>query len=264
MKRVFILILALIGVSNARSAVSVNDDDSILAVGAGVSAPSETDAIADNPAGFALNRRTKILGAASAEDKSFNPFSATGRLVSGNGTTGGAVGIHTHKVGHEDRLTLDYGLAAYSDSFKSMIGIGGSTALHKGDRPFNDSNLINLGMLSNPYGSTRVGAGLIGILGGVDYYTFGATTDMGGGTVFSLDSSCNTHFDGRTIEPAFGYRGQSLSFEAGYGFRIDTRADSYIRKGFTAGLSLPFSKDFSVQGVYNHHSKYYVSLTASF
>ena len=63
-------------------------DDSLLGIGAGISSPSVTDAISDNPAGLALNRRMKFLGAASAEDKSFNPFSGTGRLLFADRTSG--------------------------------------------------------------------------------------------------------------------------------------------------------------------------------
>jgi hypothetical protein len=238
-------------------------EEPLLAVGAGISSPSATDAIADNPSGLAYNRKVKLLAGGSSENRDFNPFSAQGRLLFGNGLVGTAFGLHTYKHGNEDRLAADYGLGAYADSLKSMVGVGGSTVLNKEDR-VGDLHDLNVGILTNPYGGARIGTMLVGILNGVDYYAFGTTMDLNSGADLAIDFSSNRNWDGRALKTALGMKSGGFSMQFGYGFHLDNRASHYFRKGFGAGIHLALSKDFSIEGVYNHHSKYYAALTAGF
>lgn len=236
----------------------------LLAIGAGVSAPSATDAFSDNPAGLSYNNHMKIVGAAAADNRNFNPFSAQGHLLFGNGRVGGGLGMHTYRRGHEDRVAADFGLGAYADSLGSMIGVSGTTYLRKNDRSGNDLYPLNVGMLMNPYGDARIGFQLVDVMGGIDYYAAGVAMNLSSGTVFSVDGSSKRNLDGATIKPALGIGSDGFGFHTAYGFRLNSRSSSYIPKGWGGGFHLALSKDFQIQGVYNHHSKYYVAIIAGF
>ena len=265
MKRTLIFgLIGLIGGGLGSWSASAAPQQHSLAVGAGVSSPSSTDAFADNPAGLMYNRQVRLMGAASSENKQFNPFNGTARLLYGNGMMGLGLGTHSYKEGTEDRYSLDYGLGVYADSLKSSLGVSVSSRMTKTPSVPGKNHEVNVGMVTNPMGSARIGAGLISVIRGVDYITGGLSADLSSGVSWSVDGSTNRHLTGTTVLPALAFRISDMEFSIGYGYRVDKKAATYLRSGLNTGINLILGPNIEIQAAYNHHSKYYAALVANF
>jgi hypothetical protein len=59
-------------------------------------------------------------------------------------------------------------------------------------------------------------------------------------------------------------RGPDIQISLGYGHQFNKAGTSYLNDGFSAGLNFSLGQNIEVQGVYNHHSKYYASLAIQF
>src|SRR5690606_25865707 len=83
----------------------------LLSVGAGISSPSVTTAIGENPAGLVNNQRFKLLAAAYSENSDFDPLGYSGTVFTGTGSVGVGLG-YAGVTGAGGGGSLVFGLAA--------------------------------------------------------------------------------------------------------------------------------------------------------
>lgn len=74
---------------------SISEEDHLISVGAGISSPSVTSAIGENPAGLTNNSTSKVLFEAASGNDQLNPIGFGGGFFTGNGSVERASGSRT-------------------------------------------------------------------------------------------------------------------------------------------------------------------------
>jgi hypothetical protein len=112
--------VSLVLFSSVRANAEDIDTARMLSVGAGFASPSKTSALVENPAGLALNERTRILGVLGSDNDSFNPLNFGGGAFFGNGQVG--AGAEIQRL--DSAVTqLDLGIAADIPSVDLALGV---------------------------------------------------------------------------------------------------------------------------------------------
>jgi len=205
-----------------------------------------------------------LFTSALTEDSKFNPFDADARMILGNGSLGGAFGVHKYKNGSQDKFAYDYGLGSYASVLNTAIGIGGRTKDKKDLVGGEDTYGLNLGLIYNPLGMAKLSFHAIGILQSPDFYTAGVASSVGDVLILTVDGSTDKDKKGTTIVSAFGIHGSTMQVSTGYGIKINQAGESYFKKGFTSALGINLGPQISLQTYYNHRAKYQINFIANF
>lgn len=226
----------------------------LLSIGAGISSPSVTSAIGENPAGLIANQTTKLLVSGFSENSSFDPLGLGGTMYFGNGTVGAGLGYQ--KVTDGGGSAMVFGLAGEITAMNLAFGAAGSYQLSDG---FADRLGLDLGLQFNARGPLKFGATAFNVNGGVNSYGAGVSYDANPSARLVIDASVNDDFEGLRLKPALGVTVQKFQITYGYGIEIDDTASSFIRGGSALGLGYEFGRNFHLQGYYNQIAKYYIA-----
>jgi hypothetical protein len=236
----------------------------ILSTGAGISSPSVTSALGENPAGLVYNHQTKFLGALSGGNSSFNPLGVGGLFFLGNGFVGGGLGIQNYDSqgnGAGSMRYFQYGMAAFVQGINIAFGASGSYTLLDGGGSGGNHWGLDLGMIYNPKGDVRLGVTAFNAIDGINAIGVGVAADVSTYATFALDASTTPQGSGRTLKPAMGIHLMDIQLNLGHGIAIDNDASSWIRRGTSFGLGFRLSPAIHLQAYYNQIAQYYAALT---
>lgn len=240
----------------------------VLSVGAGVSSPSVTSALGENPAGLMYNQQTKFLGEAALTNHSLNNLGMGGLFYLGNGFVGGGLGIETFngQGNNAGSLTLlNFGVGALIEGLNLSFGASGTyTVSQNGATNGTGSGSIwtgNIGLLYNPNGPFRVGATAFHLASTDRAIGLGLAADASTWATFALDGTMNMNGTGPIIKPAMGIHLKDFQCTLGYGLPLDSTATNWIRQGGSLGVGVRLSMNFHLQAYYNHLALYYFGLT---
>jgi hypothetical protein len=267
-----LVVLSVIFLPVSVWAVGMDDFETghILSIGGGVSSPSVTSSLGENPAGLAYNHQTKLLGALAGANSSFNPMGTGGLFFLGNGYVGGGLGVQSFSSQRSDNNTssitlFTYGIAAYITGLNISFGASGSYAFQGGGNAGGTGAStpwgLDLGLIYNPKGEVRFGASAFNVVNGVNTIGVGIAADASTYATFALDATADQNINGKTIKPAMGIHLMDFQFTLGYGVRLDEVASNWIRQGGSFGLGLRLTPMIHLQGYYNHIAQYYGALT---
>ncbi len=280
-----ILLVGLLGfnlIVTRRSYANYNYDNSnrtldesihLLSVGAGISSPSLTSSLGQNPAGLFFIQQTKLLGAIGFTNSNFNPVGFGGLVFLGNGSVGGGLGIQTFNgVGNNagSIVLLDFGLAAEIPSLNLSIGATGSylsgssgTVLAPGGAygPLG----LDLGILYNPRGDVHFGLTTFQVQAGIEAIAAGLSAEATQWATFAVDGAIDPKgWGGTTLKPAMGIHLSDFQISFGYGFALDNAAiPNWIRRGGSLAVGFKINWQVHVQAYYNELALYYFGLTVN-
>jgi len=240
----------------------------VLSVGAGISSPSVTSALGENPAGLMYNQQPKFLGEAALTQNSLNNLGLGGLFYLGNGFVGGGLGIETFngQGNNAGNLTLlNFGIGAEIQAINLSFGATGTYTLSQnGTTNGAGSGSIwtgNVGLLYNPNGPFRIGVTGFHLASTTRAIGAGIAADASTWATFALDGTINIDGTGPVIKPAMGIHLNDFQCTLGYGLVLDSSAMNWIRQGGSLGVGVRLSPNFHLQAYYNHLALYYFGLT---
>ena len=258
-----ILIALIVGTATAVEAFAMQHGE--LGMGGGISTPSSSNALQDNPAALIYNRGARINAQALSENDKFSPVTAEGRLLYGHEHfLGVAAGAHTYKDGGTTNYAADYGAGLYLSTIYTSIGASATSRLKNTPAVAGKKNDYSLTALFNPYGNARLGAGFMNLVGGLKNFVVGASADVAPHFTLGVDGSSHQDLKGVTVIPAAGIHFGVLELSAGYGFRANRQKDSFYQDKWTAGGGFKLGHALEVEYRYRHKNLHAVSLSASF
>lgn len=250
------LIFSIIAASSAHAAESAN----LLSVGAGVSSPSVTSAIGENPAGLVNNEGPKLLGSFFSPSSSFNPLGFGATFYTGNGRVGAGIG-YANSGASGTNGGLSFGLAAEITSLKTALGLSGGYGLDSGT---GNRTALDLGILINSHGPFRVGVVAYGLTGGVNGYGAGFSYEMNANAKLVLDAATDSTFDGKSIKPGLGITIQDFQMAFGFGMDVGDVGSGMIRNDVSVGLGYAIGRAIHIQFYYNQIAQYFGGLMFRF
>ncbi|HUP56658.1 MAG TPA: hypothetical protein VM598_04340 [Bdellovibrionota bacterium] len=218
-----------------------------VSIGAGISSPSRTSALLENPAGLTLNEATRVQGALFSGNDSFDPLGFSGGIYFGNGSAGGAAEIARTGT---DQTRLDLGLAAQISS----LALGAHVRTDLGD---GGGWGADIGAIFNPKNKLRFGALLYGVTGGIDGFGAGIASSVSSEATFALDAATDGDGNGLTLKPTLGVDLNTVQLVFGYGLELEESGGSPIPEGVALGLGLRLSQSAHLVGYYNQLDRYY-------
>jgi hypothetical protein len=237
-----------------------------LAMGGGISSPSRSNALQDNPAALIYNRGADLNVQGVTNNDQFNPVNEEARLLYGyheDFAFGG--GAHTYKDGSTTKYAADYGGAFYLREIYTAIGASATTerpaTLTQGAKNSSDYNIT---ALFNPNGQTRIGVGFMNLVGGVHNVVAGVSSDVVRHFSLGVDGSSDQDLHGVTLIPSAALHLGMLELSGGYGARVDKRTTSYYADKWTAGAGLKLGRELEIEYRYRHMEQHAVALTARF
>lgn len=241
----------------------------VLSIGAGISSPSVTSALVENPAGLVYNQQTKFLGETAATNASLNPIGLGGLFFLGNGFVGGGLGVQTFsgQGNNAGNISIfNFGIAAKATGLNVSIGATGSYVISQSGNATAYANGTtldsNIGMIFNPDGDVRFGVTAFDVLNGVDALGAGIAASASDWATFSLDGSMDAKSgNGKTIKPAMGIHLMDFQFTLGYGLGLDNLDTNWIRRGTAFGMGIQLGMEAHLQFYYNQLALYFVGLT---
>ena len=243
-----------------------------LSQSGGVSSPSRTSSLNENPAGLIFQTRSEILGAVASSSTQLSPLGGMGAFFAGNGAAGGGLSVQSFNAQGStvDQLTLlRYGLATDIPQLNLSLGATGTHVLkNRGvtqgagtDRDWD----TDVGILINPNGSVRVGLALYQILSGIQAIGVGISADPNPNATLAIDASMTPQTRGKVIKPSLGIHLDQFQISYGYGIRVDSDdTPSWIRSGSTFGVGVQLGYSFHLQFYYNQMAQYFFGLGLQF
>ncbi len=230
-----------------------------LSIGGGISSPSITSALVENPAGLGHNRRFNLLASAVSDDDDHDHVGLGGHLYLGNGSIGAGLGLQNYSTtgGRTDHKIFNYGAGLIVDPLDIAIGAAAATRL--GDSS-TAAFSTNVGALFNPRGTTRLGFTAFDINHQFNQWGAGIASDIDPAATFAVDFSTNKGRRAKTIKPSLGIHLADLQLVAGYGIKLDDDAGSWIRRGSSFGIGLKLTRNALLQAYYNQLSLFYAAL----
>lgn len=263
--------LCLLSYSTLGWALEGSDDlevSHLLSVGGGISSPSVTSSLVENPAGLAFNQQTKFMAEGAATNSGLNPIGIGGLFFLGNGSVGGGLGVQTYngQGNNAGNITLfNFGISAKVPNMNVAIGAAGSYVISQSGVPAypNGTTLdSNVGMIVNPDGDVHFGVTAFDVLNGVDAVGAGVSANASDWATFSVDGIMNPQGEtGKTVKPAMGIHLASFQFTLGYGIGLDGTDTYWIRRGTAFGMGIQLGMDTHLQFYYNQLALYFLGLT---
>jgi hypothetical protein len=254
-----------------------SEDDRYLSVAGGISTPSVTSALGQNPAGLVYNNQPKVfLDVASGNDK-FNPIGYGGGFFTGNGSVGGGIALQGFNSQYDNSagnlLLLNWGLAAEFTDLNLAWGFTGTYTLANtgvgqgtgsGGTGSGHAWGLDTGVIFNPHGSTRVGLTAFQVIGGVDAWGAGISYDPSPWATFTVDGIYAVNSKTTILKPALSIHVSGFALTSAYGHRFDGSGWGWMSEGLSLGVGFPLGYKWAIQGYYNQISKYFVGLTIAF
>jgi hypothetical protein len=247
------------------------EQDRMITVGGGVSSPSVTSALQENPAGLTSNQSGKLLFEGATANDQFNPIGYGGGFFTGNGSVGAGITLQNFNNlanGGAGSLTLlSWGLAADIPNIDMAWGFTGSYTLSQSGNVSGPGTSgawgVNTGVIFNPHGSSRVGITAYQLQNGVDAVGAGYSLDASPWATLAVDGTYDLGSKTTVIKPALGLHISGFQIASGYGVRAQGSGSSWIPQGWSLGLGVPVGPNFSIQASYNQLAHYYAALTVS-
>jgi len=263
MSQKLILIALIIGTATAIEALAMQKGE--LGMGGGISTPSGSNALQDNPAALIYDSGIRLNAQGLTQNDQFNPVTHEERLILGYGhIMGAAVGTHTYKDGSTTDRSGDYGAGVYLRSIYTSVGASGSTRLKDTPSVPGKRTDYRITALFNPYGNARIGVGFMNLVGGLHNIVVGTSADVAPHFTLGVDGSTSEDLRGVTVIPAAGLHFGVLELSGGYGVRANKQKDSFYQSMWTAGMGLKLGHTLELEYRYRHLDAHAVSVTLSF
>jgi hypothetical protein len=247
------------------------ETDHLLSVGGGISSPSMTSALGENPAGLIYNQSFKLLTQVASGNEQLNPLGYGAGIFAGNGSVGGGMVLQgfNNQTGTTSGnvLLLNWGLAAEFPSINMAWGFTGTRTISAtGDVRGTGSGTtwcVDTGVIFNPRGSNRIGATIYQLLDDVDAVGLGYALDPSPWATFAVDASYTTKARTTVVKPSLSFHLSKFQMSSGYGLRVQGTEWSWIRQGLSLAVGFEVTPHFSIQAYYNHLAQYLAAVTIS-
>ncbi|MGZ3689034.1 MAG: hypothetical protein ACXVBW_12085 [Bdellovibrionota bacterium] len=236
-------------------------------MGGGISSPSDTSSIVENPAGLTYNQDFAIEAQAMTNSWGILPIGAGGHLFLGNSYVGGAVGFSTFNgsgaqggsVGN-----IDVGVAGFIPQAYLSIGVSASfLAWNYGNAApsgFAGQWGMNIGVMGNPQGNIRGGLVAYQVFDGVDAIGAGVAWDPTEWFTVLLDATEGLKAGGTMLAPSIGLNLYNFQLNVGYNWAV-VPGYSPLNSGLNAGLGFTIGQNFHMDMFYNHLALIYLGAT---
>ena len=260
------LVFSLISASaEARGYLSsnvMNEENSMIANGQGISSPSFWDGVSGaNPAGLVNNVDLKLQGAAASFDDSTNNLRESGGVFAGNGLIGGGVEYSTFNQGPlpSGQSQLNAGLAADLTSIQTSVGISTHRISDNGGNSYDVGALINLSQ------SLRVGAMIPDFTNGLQLVAGGFTYAVDPMVDFVVDAGYQLRDKNGIAKPGLSIHTNLLQATASYGFKFAGDSDDVlVTTKFSAALGLKLTNNILIEYEYRGLPEHRLGLTLRF
>jgi hypothetical protein len=248
------------------------EEEHLMSIGSGISAPALTSSTFGNPSGLVYNNTTKLVGSLATGFGNESILGNSFRLVTGNAFVGGALGIETYNNTADEGGSLTYvnfGLGTYVEAINLAFGISGNYRLAARGTvpgPYAEKTWAgNIGLLYNPFGAFRAGLTLFGANRDLEAMGAGVALSLNKYSVISFDAATTKQGNGLVVKPALGINASPFQLTYGYGVQIDK--DNYnpaITAGNTIGLGFVFTPSLRLEAYYNQNALYYLGANMRF
>jgi hypothetical protein len=247
-----------------------SEDDRYLSVAGGISTPSITSALGQNPAGLIFNNQAKVLVDVASGNDNFNPLGYGGGFFTGNGSVGGGIALqgynsqYDHSAGN--LLLLNWGLAAEFTDLNLAWGFTGTytianTGVGQGAGTSGGAWGLDTGIIFNPHGTSRFGLTAFQVVGGVDAWGAGYSYDPSPWATFTVDGIYAVYSKTSILKPGLSIHVSGFCLTSAYGYKFDGAGWGWMSEGLSVGVGFPIGYKWAVQGYYNQISKYFIGIT---
>lgn len=261
------LLVSLLTLSHPASADSTGGAH-LISVGAGISSPSGTTSLTENPAGLIYNQGFTTQFSGSSENKPpSDPWDLGFGGFMGNGTVGGALkvddmvnGTRRNSSSGSSSSSLEGGLGVDFNSLNSAVGTSCGTSLGSTV----SVSCSNFGWIYAPTNSPRLGVQVVTSPGPTEYGA-GVAGEVGSNATLALDASTTTQGGGVGFKPGIGFNLQPIQFAVGDGFGTENGTNTgLIRTGFSAAIGVSASQTVQLEAYYDQIAEFYFALDVRF
>jgi hypothetical protein len=244
------------------ASTSMNEENSMVANGQGISSPSFWDGISGaNPAGLINNVDLKLQGAAASFDDTTNNLRGSGGAFAGNGMIAGGLEYSTFNQGPlpSGKSQINGGLAANLSALQTAVGISTHRLSDNGGNSYDVGALITLAP------QLRVGAMIPDFSNGLQLVAGGFTYAADPSVDFVVDAGYQLRDKNGIVKPGLSIHTNLIQATASYGFRFEGDSDDVlVTTKFSAALGLKLAEKILIEYEYRGLPEHRLGLTLRF
>lgn len=246
---------------------AADDTKHSLTAGGGVSSPSRSTALFENPAGLVFNHHSEVHLVSYSGSDSFDPTFFGSGFFSGNGSLGGGIefsGLSVQEKGKNVSLNLDWGIAASIAPWNLSLGISGDHSFRRPVNALGPGWGLDAGVLFHAKGSPRVGVTAYQVSEGLDMMGLGFAIDLGSSVTFVGDGAYSLDSETLSAKPGLKFFASGFQFSASYGFKVSGSSGSGFPEDLSLGVGFDAGRNLGLELYYNTFAKYFLGLKILF
>ena len=248
--------IGLVGVSIGNTSFAMEKTDGMyqLSGAGGISSPSYSMSVFQNPAAITYFPKLNVNVIGGAGQSLSNPI-VGGGVGYGTGVFGLTAGFQTQTAASTSQAY--FGLAGQITSIKTALGISGTYGISP-----SGGVVLNAGILITPVDKVRLGFTALNLTNSISEYGAGLAIGLNQSFTIMVDASANNTLSNINFMPALMAQDQNVGAMLGYGF--GNQSSIQILTGFTAGGFVALGKTVKLELYYNMLQTFFGNLTIHF